>query len=138
MTEALLPKIEAQVQRRLWLRESLTFLDNPLCYGTRRARRGGVQCNDLVQAESVAVIRSDLVSHFHKAASASVAARPGVLRPRLDLDYADLKTPSRQTAAGHGRKKIANDCVDAGFACCGRRRTLRRRGGPGRASVTAT
>lgn len=120
LAEALLPKIEAKSNAAFVLRESLTFAGQSFVLWNE-APRAGAESNadDLFKRNLLRVIPEATFERHFQHSGKRIRRRPDLVYfvNGLYLAYAELKTAQTgQTAAGHGRKKIAHDCVEAGIA----------------------
>jgi type I restriction enzyme R subunit len=120
LTEALLPKIEAKANGAFVLRESLTFAGQSFALWSE-APRAGADSNaaDLFKKNLLRVIPEATFERHFPYSNKRIRRRPDLVFfvNGLYLAYSELKTAQTgQTAAGHGRKKIAHDCVEAGVA----------------------
>ena len=120
LTEALLPKIEAKANAAFVLRESLTFAGQSFVLWNEAPRAGADSgAADLFQKNCLRVIPEATFERQFAYSSKRIRRRPDAVFfvNGLYLAYSELKTAQTgQTAAGHGRKKIAHDCVEAGIA----------------------
>lgn len=120
LTEALLPKIEAKANAAFVLRESLSFAGQSFVLWNE-APRAGAESNavDLFKRNLLRVIPEATFERQFPHSNKRIRRRPDLVFfvNGLYLAYSELKTAQTgQTAAGHGRKKIAHDCVEAGVA----------------------
>lgn len=120
LTDVLLPKIEAKANAAFVLRESLTFAGQSFVLWNE-APRAGADANaaDLFRKNFLRVIPEATFERQFPHSNKRIRRRPDLVFfvNGLYLAYAELKTAQTgQTAAGHGRKKIAHDCVEAGIA----------------------
>ena len=120
LTEVLLPKVEAKANAAFVLRESLTFSGQSFVLWNE-APRAGADSNaaDLFKKNFLRVIPEATFERQFPHSNKRIRRRPDLVFfvNGLYLAYSELKTAQTgQTAAGHGRKKIAHDCVEAGIA----------------------
>jgi len=120
LTEALLPKIEAKANAAFVLRESLTFAGQSFVLWNESPRAGAdSNAADLFRKNLLRVIPEATFERHFSHSNKRIRRRPDLVFfvNGLYLAYSELKTAQTgQTAAGHGRKKIAHDCVEAGIA----------------------
>jgi len=120
LNEALLPKIEAKANAAFVLRESLSFAGQSFVLWNEAPRAGAASsAADLFQKNLLRVIPEATFERKFVHGNKRIRRRPDLVFfvNGLYLAYAELKTAQTgQTAAGHGRKKIAHDCVEAGAA----------------------
>jgi type I restriction enzyme R subunit len=118
--EVLLPKIEAKANAAFVLRESLTFAGQSFVLWNEAPRAGAdFEAADLFQKNYLRVIPEAPFERQFPHSNKRIRRRPDVVFfvNGLYLAYAELKTAQTgQSAAGHGRKKIAHDCIEAGIA----------------------
>ena len=120
LAEVLLPKIEAKANAAFVLRESLSFAGQSFVLWNE-APRAGAESNavDLFKQNLLRVIPEATFERQFPHSNKRIRRRPDLVFfiNGLYLAYSELKTAQTgQTAAGHGRKKIAHDCVEAGVA----------------------
>ena len=120
LAEVLLPKIEAKANAAFVLRESLSFAGQSFVLWNE-APRAGAESNavDLFKQNLLRVIPEATFERQFPHSNKRIRRRPDLVFfvNGLYLAYSELKTAQTgQTAAGHGRKKIAHDCVEAGIA----------------------
>ncbi|MDD4913343.1 MAG: DEAD/DEAH box helicase family protein [Sideroxydans sp.] len=120
LAEALLPKIEAKANAAFVLRESITFSGQSFVLWNEAPRTGAdSSAADLFKKNCLRVIPEAPFERTFPHSKKRIHRRPDVVFfvNGLYLAYAELKTAQTgQTAAGHGRKKIAHDCIEAGIA----------------------
>jgi type I restriction enzyme R subunit len=120
LREALLPKIEAKANAAFVLRESLSFAGQSFVLWNEALRAGADSAAaQLFQKNLLRVIPEATFERKFAHGNKRIRRRPDLVFfvNGLYLAYAELKTAQTgQTAAGHGRKKIAHDCVEAGAA----------------------
>lgn len=120
LAEALLPKIEAKANAAFVLRESITFAGQSFVLWNEAPRTGADSgAADLFKKNYLRVIPEAPFERIFQHSKKRIHRRPDVVFfvNGLYLAYAELKTAQTvQTAAGHGRKKIAHDCIEAGIA----------------------
>ena len=120
LAEALLPKIEAKANAAFVLRESITFAGQSFVLWNEAPRTGADSgAADLFKKNYLRVIPEAPFERIFPHSNKRIKRRPDVVFfvNGLYLAYAELKTAQTgQTAAGHGRKKIAHDCIEAGIA----------------------
>lgn len=120
LNEVLLPKIEAKANAAFVLRESLTFAGQSFVLWNEAPRAGAESdAADLFQRNLLRVIPEATFERQFPNSNKRIRRRPDLVFfiNGLYLAYSELKTAQTgQTAAGHGRKKIAHDCVEAGIA----------------------
>lgn len=120
LSEVLLPKIEAKANAAFVLRESLTFAGHSFVLWNEAPRAGAESvATDLFQRNLLRVIPEATFERQFPHSNKRIRRRPDLVFfiNGLYLAYSELKTAQTgQTAAGHGRKKIAHDCVEAGVA----------------------
>jgi type I restriction enzyme R subunit len=120
LAEVLLPKIEAKANAAFVLRESLTFAGQSFVLWNEAPRAGAESdATDLFQRNLLRVIPEVTFEQQFAHSNKRIRRRPDLVFfvNGLYLAYSELKTAQTgQTAAGHGRKKIAHDCVEAGIA----------------------
>lgn len=120
LTEVLLPKIEAKANAAFVLRESLTFAGQSFVLWNEAPRAGAdSRAADLFGKNFLRAIPEAIFERHFPHSNKRIRRRPDLVFfvNGLYLAYAELKTAQTgQTAAGHGRKKIAHDCVEAGIA----------------------
>ena len=120
LREALLPKIEAKANAAFVLRESLSFAGQSFVLWNEAPRAGADSAaTHLFQKNLLRVIPEATFERKFAHSNKRIRRRPDLVFfvNGLYLAYAELKTAQTgQTAAGHGRKKIAHDCVEAGAA----------------------
>lgn len=120
LAEVLLPKIEAKANTAFVLRESLTFAGQSFALWNEAPRAGAESdAADLFRKNLLRVIPEATFERHFPHSNKRIRRRPDLVFfvNGLYLAYSELKTAQTgQTAAGHGRKKIAHDCVEAGVA----------------------
>ncbi len=120
LTEALLPKIETKANAAFVLRENLTFAGQSFMLWNEAPRAGaGSNAAELFKKNFLRVIPEATFDRQFPNSKKRIRRRPDLVFfvNGLYLAYAELKTAQTgQTAAGHGRKKIAHDCIEAGIA----------------------
>lgn len=120
LVEALLPKIERMANAAFVLRESITFAGQSFVLWNEAPRAGAdSSAVDLFSKNYLRVIPEAPFERKFPHSKKRIHRRPDVVFfvNGLYLAYAELKTAQTgQTAAGHGRKKIAHDCIEAGIA----------------------
>lgn len=120
LSEVLLPKIEAKANAAFVLRESLTFAGQSFVLWNEAPRAGADSgAADLFKKNLLRVIPEATFERQFSHSNKRIRRRPDLVFfvNGLYLAYSELKTAQTgQTAAGHGRKKIAHDCVEAGIA----------------------
>lgn len=120
LAEALLPKIEAKASAAFVLRESLTFAGQSFVLWNEAPRAGAdSNATDLFKKNFLRVIPEATFERQFSHSNKRIRRRPDLVFfvNGLYLAYSELKTAQTgQTASGHGRKKIAHDCVEAGIA----------------------
>lgn len=120
LTEALLPKIAAKANAAFVLRESLSFAGQSFVLWNEAPRAGaGSRAADLFRKNFLRVIPEATFERQFPHSNKRIRRRADLVFfvNGLYLAYSELKTAQTgQTAAGHGRKKIAHDCVEAGIA----------------------
>lgn len=120
LLEALLPKIERMANAAFVLRESITFAGQSFVLWNEAPRTGAdSHAADLFNKNYLRVIPEAPFERAFPYSKKRIHRRPDVVFfvNGLYLAYAELKTAQTgQTAAGHGRKKIAHDCIEAGIA----------------------
>jgi len=120
LTEALLPKIAAKANAAFVLRESLSFAGQSFVLWNEAPRAGAdARAADLFRKNFLRVIPEATFERQFPHSNKRIRRRPDLVFfvNGLYLAYSELKTAQTgQTAAGHGRKKIAHDCVEAGIA----------------------
>ena len=120
LLEALLPKIEAKANAAFVLRESIAFAGQSFVLWNEAPRTGAdSHAADLFNKNYLRVIPEAPFERAFPYSKKRIHRRPDVVFfvNGLYLAYAELKTAQTgQTAAGHGRKKIAHDCIEAGIA----------------------
>lgn len=120
LSEVLLPKIEAKANAAFVLRESLTFAGQSFVLWNEAPRAGAESdAIDLFKHNLFRVIPEATFERHFPHSNKRIRRRPDLVFfvNGLYLAYSELKTAQTgQTAAGHGRKKIAHDCVEAGIA----------------------
>lgn len=120
LSEILLPKIEAKANAAFVLRESLTFAGQSFVLWNEAPRAGAESsATDLFKKNLLRVIPEATFERQFPHSNKRIRRRPDLVFfvNGLYLAYSELKTAQTgQTAVGHGRKKIAHDCVEAGIA----------------------
>lgn len=120
LSEVLLPKIEAKPNAAFVLRESLTFAGQSFSLWNEAPRAGAESDSaELFKKNLLRVIPEATFERHFPLSNKRIRRRPDLVFfvNGLYLAYSELKTAQTgQTAAGHGRKKIAHDCVEAGVA----------------------
>ncbi|WP_321875942.1 type I restriction enzyme subunit R domain-containing protein [Burkholderia cenocepacia] len=120
LVETLLPKIESKANATFILRESLTFAGQSFILWNEAPRAGaGSGAEDLFKRNCLRVIPEATFERWFPYSDRKIRRRPDLVFfvNGLYLAYSELKTAQTgQTAAGHGRNKIAHDCVEAGIA----------------------
>jgi type I restriction enzyme R subunit len=120
LLEALLPKIEAKANAAFVLRESIAFAGQSFVLWNEAPRAGADSgAADLFKKNYLRAIPEAPFERAFPHSQKRIHRRPDVVFfvNGLYLAYAELKTAQTgQTAAGHGRKKIAHDCIEAGIA----------------------
>lgn len=120
LAEALLPKVEAKANAAFVLRESISFAGQSFVLWNEAPRTGADSgAADLFKKNFLRVIPEAPFERVFHHSNKRTKRRPDVVFfvNGLYLAYAELKTAQTgQTAAGHGRKKIAHDCIEAGIA----------------------
>lgn len=120
LAEVLLPKIEAKASAAFVLRESITFAGQSFVLWNEAPRAGADSgAADLFKKNLLRVIPEATFERQFSHSNKRIRRRPDLVFfvNGLYLAYSELKTAQTgQTAAGHGRKKIAHDCVEAGIA----------------------
>jgi len=120
LTEALLPKIAAKANAAFVLRESLSFAGQSFVLWNEAPRAGAdARAAELFTKNFLRVIPEATFERQFPHSNKRIRRRPDLVFfvNGLYLAYAELKTAQTgQTAAGHGRRKIAHDCVEAGIA----------------------
>lgn len=120
LVEALLPKIEAKPNAAFILRESLGFAGQTFVLWNE-APRAGAASHAPVQFGNnrLRVVPEMTFERFFPRTRKKIKRRPDVVFfvNGMYLAYGELKTAQTgQTAAGHGRRKIAHDVVEAATA----------------------
>lgn len=120
LSETLLPKIEAKANAAFVLRESLTFAGQSFVLWNEAPRAGAdSRAAELFKKNNLRVIPEATFERYFTHSKKRIRRRPDLVFfvNGLYLAYSELKTAQTgQTASGHGRKKIAHDCVEAGVA----------------------
>jgi type I restriction enzyme R subunit len=120
LRDALLPKTLAKANAAFVLRESLSFAGQSFVLWNEAPRAGADSAaTGLFQKNLLRVIPEATFERKFAHGNKRIRRRPDLVFfvNGLYLAYTELKTAQTgQTAAGHGRKKIAHDCVEAGAA----------------------
>lgn len=118
--EALMPKLENSANAAFVLRESIVFREQPFSLWNEAPRAGaGSDASDLFARNAMRAIPEATFERQFPLTKGRVRRRPDCVFfvNGIYFAYAELKTAQTgQTAATHGRKKIAHNCVEAAIA----------------------
>ena len=126
MEEALLPKIAALPNAAFVLRESVVFRAQSFSLWNEEPRAGAEEAaSALFARNAMRVIPEATFERLFPLTGKRIRRRPDCVFfvNGVYFAYAELKTAQTgQTAATHGRKKIAHNCVEAALAVLGEAR----------------
>ncbi|MCC7697098.1 type I restriction enzyme subunit R domain-containing protein [Janthinobacterium sp. EB271-G4-7A] len=118
--EALLPKLESAANAAFVLRESIVFREQPFSLWNEAPRAGASsEASDAFARNALRAIPEATFERLFPFTNGRVRRRPDCVFfvNGVYFAYSELKTAQTgQTAATHGRKKIAHNCVEASVA----------------------